>query len=357
MGIKGENRIVFLVDKNIFINFEYGFKDLFKKISSYAKVKFEIIKLNEIESRNFKAGYARKKINLGKENIYFNSSIVKIILLSSINKNAQFYENIDRQNSILFLNLSNENKRSDNIEPFFSLIHLFIYQEKIASVLGLDNLLHTFPCVNVNSLDWDQIKTIIRVGDICDNCYQYYKSNKINYSPVFQLVQDLDCRRREFLNYHRLVLFNSPVKLHVLGINLDVFIEDGELVKIPLTPLEKVVYLLFVCNIDGVAINNVAKYQDWMNFIYSKIAATKSPLISSKSIQQLTNPIDNSISEKISRVRSKIKKLTSHIASTTCSIEGPRGGKRQITISRSNIIFDSKSLKIIEDGRKFLLID
>lgn len=357
MGIKGENRIVFIVDKNIFINFEYGFKDLFNKISSYVKVKFEIIKLNEIEFRNFKAGYARKKINLGKENIYFNSSIVKIILVSNGNKNTKFYEIIDRHNSILVLNFSSDNKRNDTIETFFSLIHLFIYQIKITSVLGLDNLLHTFPCVNVNSCDLGQIKTIIRVGDICDNCCLYYKKNKINYSPVLQLLQDLDYRRRKFLNYHRLVLFNSPVKLHVLGINLDVFIEDFELVKIPLTPLEKVVYLLFVCNIDGVAINNVAKYQDWMNFIYSKIAATKSPLISSKSIQQLANPIDNSISEKISRVRSKIKKLTSHIASSTCSIEGPRGGKRQITISRSNIIFDNKSHKIIDEGRKFLLID
>ena len=47
MGVKGENRIVFLVDKNIFINFEYGFKDLFKKISSYAKVKFETIKCEQ----------------------------------------------------------------------------------------------------------------------------------------------------------------------------------------------------------------------------------------------------------------------------------------------------------------------
>jgi hypothetical protein len=357
MGIMGENRIVFLVDKNIFINFEYGFKDLFKKISSYAKVKFEIIKLNEIETRNFKSRFARKKILLGKENIYFNTNIVKIILLCNNNKDAQFYESIDRQNSVLFLSFSNVNKRIDSIETFFSLIHLFIYQEKIISVLGLDDLLHTFPCVNVNSCDWGQIKTIIRVGDICDNCYKYYKKYKINCFPVFQLVQDLDSRRRGFLNYHRLVLFNSPIKLHVLGINLDVFIEDGELFKIPLTPLEKVVYLLFVCNIDGIAINNLAKYQDWMNFVYSKIAATKSPLISSKSIQQLTNPIDNSISEKISRVRSKIKKLTSHIASTTCSIEGPRGGKRQITISRSNIIFDSKSHKIIEEGRKFLLFD
>lgn len=357
MGIKIENRVVLLIDSNLFNKLESGINDLFKKINSYSKMQYDVVKMNDVQVRNFRSGYKRKKINFEKSNIYFNSNIVKIVLIPFQNKGLCFFDEFDFDNSILFLNFNRDTKRADNFELYFSVIHWFIYQAKIPFKLGFNMSSHFFPCVNIRSDDWTVINTIIKVGDICDNCIDYYNNNKVNYSAVFNLMQDLEFRRRGFLNYNHLFLLDSPVKLHILGINLDIFIEDGELVKIPLTPLEKVVYLLFVCNIDGVALSNVAKYQDWMNFIYGKIAATKSPLISSRSIQQLTNPIDNSISEKISRVRSKIKNYTSHVAFNACSIEGPRGGKRLISISRSNIQFDSKSRKIIDEGAQYLSLE
>jgi len=103
---------------------------------------------------------------------------------------------------------------------------------------------------------------------------------------------------------------------------------------IHLTPLQKSVYILFINHPKGIDLKYLPEYKDELLDIYLRI--TKRGLIDpiKESIETLTDPFDNSIHEKFSRIKAAFvghfdENLASHYY-----ITGERGAPKKIILDR-----------------------
>jgi hypothetical protein len=104
---------------------------------------------------------------------------------------------------------------------------------------------------------------------------------------------------------------------------------------IHLTPLQKSIYILFINHPDGIDLKYLPDYKDELLDIYLRI--TKRGLIDpiKESIETLTDPFDNSIHEKFSRIKSAfVNKFDDKLASQYY-ITGERGAPKKIILDRN----------------------
>ena len=117
--------------------------------------------------------------------------------------------------------------------------------------------------------------------------------------------------------------------------NYDILLPDYNLEPIDMSPLPKAVFLLFLKYEEGFYFKELIDYNEELKNIYSKITNRKNSDIISASIDNITNPTQNAINEKCSRIREAfLKKMDVDIA-RQYYITGYRGEKKKITLSRN----------------------
>ncbi len=131
--------------------------------------------------------------------------------------------------------------------------------------------------------------------------------------------------------------FNSNERLSRIRISkrneillLDYFME------IKMTPLPLAVFLLFLNHPEGIYFKDLPDYREELMEIYKKI---KGPFFNyesaKKSIDDVTNPLSNSINEKCSRIREAfVSQFDDHLA-RFYYIVGQRGELKKITLPRN----------------------
>lgn len=120
-----------------------------------------------------------------------------------------------------------------------------------------------------------------------------------------------------------------------------IFLGDYMGMEITMTPLPKAVFLLFLKHPEGIMFSYLPDYRDELMDIYCKI---KGPffnvMTAKKSIEDVTNPIGNSINEKCSRIREAfVSKFDDHLA-RNYYITGVRGEAKRITLPRELVKWD-----------------
>lgn len=136
---------------------------------------------------------------------------------------------------------------------------------------------------------------------------------------------------------------HHPRKLSRMHITKDyrIFLGDYMGMEITMTPLPKAVFLLFLKHPEGIMFSYLPDYRDELMDIYSKV---KGPffnvMTAKKSIEDVTNPIGNSINEKCSRIREAfVSKFDDHLA-RNYYITGVRGEAKRITLPRELVKWD-----------------
>lgn len=74
-------------------------------------------------------------------------------------------------------------------------------------------------------------------------------------------------------------------------------------VEVDLQPVHKAVYLLFLNHPEGIEFKRLADYRDELRRWYRMTARLMDGKKMEESIQHLTNPLDNAINEKCSRIK------------------------------------------------------
>ena len=139
------------------------------------------------------------------------------------------------------------------------------------------------------------------------------------------------------------IFHHHPRKLSRMHITKDyrIFLGDYMGMEITMTPLPKAVFLLFLKHPEGIMFSYLPDYRDELMDIYSKV---KGPffnvMTAKKSIEDVTNPIGNSINEKCSRIREAfVSKFDDHLA-RNYYITGVRGEAKRITLPRELVKWD-----------------
>lgn len=74
--------------------------------------------------------------------------------------------------------------------------------------------------------------------------------------------------------------------------------------EVQLNPIHRAVYLLFLSHPEGIEFKRMADYRDELLAIYRKVSPQTDSDKAIETVNRLTNPLDNALNEKCSRIKS-----------------------------------------------------
>ncbi len=111
-----------------------------------------------------------------------------------------------------------------------------------------------------------------------------------------------------------------------------IFLMDYGNQELVLQPLMKSLYILYLKHPEGISLYDLVDYETELLDIYSSISNLANLHVLRNNIKRLIDRQDNSINEKISRIRAAVRKVCpAGIADLYC-IRGPRGQAKRIQV-------------------------
>lgn len=127
--------------------------------------------------------------------------------------------------------------------------------------------------------------------------------------------------------------------LHITKDN-KIILTDYNNMEIKMYPLTKAVYFLFLKHLDGILFKNLSDYTDELTEIYANIKQSKLKREEIKRIEDITNPLSNSINEKCSRIREAFLSNFDERLAKYYYINGKRGEEKKILLPSHLVFWD-----------------
>ena len=121
--------------------------------------------------------------------------------------------------------------------------------------------------------------------------------------------------------------------------NYRIFLGD-EHREVHLEPLVKSVYLLFLKHPEGIIFKDLPDYRKELAFIYNKVRPWGLTDRAVKSLEDVTNPMLNSINEKCARIRKTFGALLDRRVAGQYYIKGVRGKAKKIALPRELVAWE-----------------
>lgn len=139
-----------------------------------------------------------------------------------------------------------------------------------------------------------------------------------------------------------LKLLKEKPKLSRLVITKDmqIILPDYQNMEIKMEPMNKAVYLLFLKHPEGIAFKFLPDYRKELAEIYQKIKPLGLNERALQSIEDVTNPLLNSINEKCARIRGAFISQFDESLAQHYYIYGRRGETKKISLSRDLVIWE-----------------
>lgn len=106
----------------------------------------------------------------------------------------------------------------------------------------------------------------------------------------------------EMTNGKLLISSDKPSRLTVTD-KLEIILPDYDNLEIPMSPLNKSLYLLFLRHGKGIKLNNIGNYQDELANLYNKIVPNKEQKLVDDAIKRMLDPADDNISDMLVKIR------------------------------------------------------
>lgn len=134
-------------------------------------------------------------------------------------------------------------------------------------------------------------------------------------------------------------LFHTEQSLLKLFIskNYKIFLGD-ERKEVRMEPLVRAVYLLFLKHPEGIVFKDLPDYRQELTRIYSEVRPWGLSDRAIQSIEDVTNPLLNSINEKCARIKKVFETMLDKSMAAHYYIKGSRGEPKKIDISRELIV-------------------
>ncbi len=131
----------------------------------------------------------------------------------------------------------------------------------------------------------------------------------------------------------------EPLLKLTISKNYRIFLGDNR-VEVHMEPLVKAVYLLFLSHPEGIVFKDLPDYRRELTKIYSEVRPWGLSERALQSIEDVTNPLLNSINEKCARIRKTFTNAMDSKAAEPYIIKGVRGGVKSISLSRDLVIWE-----------------
>ena len=124
--------------------------------------------------------------------------------------------------------------------------------------------------------------------------------------------------------------------------NYRIFLGDNH-VEVHMEPLVKAVYLLFLSHPEGIVFKDLPDYRRELTKIYSEVRPWGLSDRALQSIEDVTNPLLNSINEKCARIRKAFTTILTSSIAEYYYIKGKRGSIKSIILPRELVFWEQKS--------------
>ena len=135
----------------------------------------------------------------------------------------------------------------------------------------------------------------------------------------------------------------TPSRLTITS-DYRVFLNDFDNKEIVMPSLPKTVFLLFLRHPEGIAFKCLADYKYELMSIYKKVCKGNIPNGGERSIENICDPLNNSINEKCSRIAEAFKKKFDVEIINPYIIQGERGTAKRIVIDRNLVSWECADL-------------
>ena len=119
-----------------------------------------------------------------------------------------------------------------------------------------------------------------------------------------------------------------------------IFLTDYDNKEVKMEPIVKAVYLLFLNHPEGIAFKHLPDYRKELADIYQKIKPFGLTERAIRSIEDVTNPLLNSINEKCSRIRAAFVAEVDPSLADQYYIIGKSGEEKKISLPRDLVIWE-----------------
>lgn len=112
--------------------------------------------------------------------------------------------------------------------------------------------------------------------------------------------------------------------------------------EVPMLPIDKVVYIFYLRHPEGVSIKCLADHKEELMALYARVLGKKK--LDDKqmaSVERLCTPFDNSINEKLSRIRKSFCAVVHESVASHYVVQGGRGEERYISLEEELIMADA----------------
>jgi len=111
-------------------------------------------------------------------------------------------------------------------------------------------------------------------------------------------------------------------------------------IEVKMEPLVKAVYLLFLKHPEGISFKDLPDYRKELTNIYDKVRPWGLTDRAKLSIEDVTNPLLNSINEKCTRIRKAFLSVLDDCIATHYFIKGRRGEAKAIPLPRNLVVWE-----------------
>lgn len=161
------------------------------------------------------------------------------------------------------------------------------------------------------------------------------------------LLEDLDVRvqkiRAKGMNEWTFrSLFKTKAQLSRLVVTKDhqIILPDYNDIEVKMEPLIKAVYLLFLKHPEGIVFKELTDYREELLGIYKELKPMGLSKRTIQSIEDVTNPLLNSINEKCARIRRAFMKEFDESLAKNYFMTGERGGEKKIALPRDLVVWE-----------------
>lgn len=149
-------------------------------------------------------------------------------------------------------------------------------------------------------------------------------------------------RQRGIAEYLLEQLIHPDNRLSRLVITKDwrIILPDYNDMEIKMEPLVKAVYLLFLRHSEGIAFKQLPDYREELTEIYNQLKPSGLTDKALQSIEDVTNPMLNSINEKCARIRAAFVGQFDEYMAKSYYVDGQRGEAKKIALPRNLVTWE-----------------
>jgi hypothetical protein len=171
-------------------------------------------------------------------------------------------------------------------------------------------------------------------------------TNKEKQCPYNVLVEEIKERIRKLKDYGMsekeltsLLETEQPLLKLTISRNYRLYLGEQR-VEIRMEPLVKAVYLLFLRHPEGIIFKDLPDYRQELTKIYSDVRPWGLTDRALQSIEDVTNPMLNSINEKCARIKKIFLGVMGNEMAEQYYIKGNRGEAKRIALPRDVVLWE-----------------